>query len=465
MDGKKILTVITVLAVLLAAVSVVWIIAGRIRDGRADDATSEPAGSVTAEKTEEITSPGSSAADTDPVSETQTETVEITTVADTPAATTEDVTEPPVTTEEVTTVVQTTEAETTAEETTAEETTEEATTEEETTAAVTEPVTTDVVTTETPPVETSAVQVPPEGSFDVVMSFVGDCQFADNYDNQGGPFTSMWNSQTPGYFLEKVKSIFEADDMTVINLECVLSDSETIQMTPKSGTAYWYRGREEYIGIATTSSVEAVSIANNHTGDYGEGGYQDTIRCAKNAGLATGTYYETFYFEKNGYRIAVICDGLWNYWQETDIINRIHEAEKQSDFQIVYWHGGTEYRHSPEQWQIDASHDIVDAGADLVIGNHAHVLQPKEVYNGVTIVYSLGNFCYGGMITCENRTVIYQLRLTVGENGVILGKEDVIIPCYVYTGPRNNFQPAPITDPDEKQRVLDFMNGLINSPV
>ena len=172
-----------------------------------------------------------------------------------------------------------------------------------------------------------------------------------------------------------------------------------------------------------------------------------------------------FYFEKNGYRIAVICDGLWNYWQETDIINRIHEAEKQSDFQIVYWHGGTEYRHSPEQWQIDASHDIVDAGADLVIGNHAHVLQPKEVYNGVTIVYSLGNFCYGGMITCENRTVIYQLRLTVGENGVILGKEDVIIPCYVYTGPRNNFQPAPITDPDEKQRVLDFMNGLINSPV
>lgn len=108
----------------------------------------------------------------------------------------------------------------------------------------------------------------------------------------------------------------------------------------------------------------------------------------------------------------------------------------------------------------------MDAGADLVIGNHPHVLQPMEMYNGVRIIYSLGNFCFGGSRSPENRTVMYNLTLKVDRNTLELESfEDSITPCYVYTGSTNNWQPAPITDETVKQKVIGFMNWKVNSPV
>ena len=106
----------------------------------------------------------------------------------------------------------------------------------------------------------------------------------------------------------------------------------------------------------------------------------------------------------------------------------------------------------------------MDAGADLVIGGHPHKLQPKETYKGVDILYSLGNFCYGASLRPENACVLYRLTLTV-EDGVLTAKEGTLIPCYVYTGSRNNFQPMVMADSPEKQAVLDFMNGRRKSPI
>ena len=94
------------------------------------------------------------------------------------------------------------------------------------------------------------------------------------------------------------------------------------------------------------------------------------------------------------------------------------------------------------------------------------MLQPREIYNGVEIVYSVGNFCYGGALRPENRTVIYQYTLNV--NPETLSTEthsSEIIPCYVYTGSINNYQPAPITDETHKQKVLEFMDGKTDSPI
>jgi poly-gamma-glutamate synthesis protein (capsule biosynthesis protein) len=112
----------------------------------------------------------------------------------------------------------------------------------------------------------------------------------------------------------------------------------------------------------------------------------------------------------------------------------------------------------------------VDNGADLILGDHPHVLQPMEEYNGAYIVYSLGNFCFGGNRHPENRTIIFNETLTItNDTGTgtyeVTGKTYDITPCYVYTGDTNNWQPAIIEDEETKNKVLDFMQGLTDSPL
>ena len=107
---------------------------------------------------------------------------------------------------------------------------------------------------------------------------------------------------------------------------------------------------------------------------------------------------------------------------------------------------------------------FVDNGADLVIGGHPHVLQPREIYNDVEIVYSLGNFCYGGNRYPENRTIIYQANLDINKTKGTIEFTSNIIPCYVYTGDRNYYQPDIIEDQKEKEKVLNFMEGEKDLP-
>ena len=299
--------------------------------------------------------------------------------------------------------------------------------------------------------------------FDVTVNIAGDVMLASYRGS--GKFADMAKSKDPSYFLGQVSPYFQADDLTVVNLENVLTDRSLKAVDKGYSPAYWYYGPTSNTEILTCASVEAVSLANNHTGDYGEEGRKDTIAAVENAGLLYGTDSQTIYYDKNGYTIAVICNGLWADYQADDIIERIKEANAKSDFQIVFYHGGKERVHTPESWRVEASRKLVDAGADLVIGNHPHVIQPREVYNGVDIIYSMGNFCFGDEMHAENRTLIYNMKLTVDSEGHLFSKTSEIIPCYVYTADSNNFCPAPIEDPEIRQRVLDFMDGKIDSPV
>lgn len=301
--------------------------------------------------------------------------------------------------------------------------------------------------------------------FSIVLSFTGDMLLASLYGNRtAGSFLDYAAKQKPEYFLQNVRPIFEADDFTVVNLENVLTDRTLTPREKDSTPAYWFRSGTANTAILTSSGVEAVSLANNHTNDYGPEGYKDTVKAVAAAGLEYGSNDRTFYLEKNGYRIAVICHGLWNERQATDIVRRIKAAEQDSDFQIVFYHGGAEGVHTPEAWKVRASRRLVDSGADLVLGNHPHVLQPRETYKGVEIVYSLGNFCFGGSRSPQNRTVIYQLTLQI-ENGELADMASELIPCYVHTGEKlNNYCPAPIEDEEQRQRVLDFMDGKAGLP-
>lgn len=304
-------------------------------------------------------------------------------------------------------------------------------------------------------------------TFDVKLSFAGDTLLASFKDETTYlSFNQYADEKPPTYFLEKVRHIFEADDFTVVNLENVFTDQDLPTVEKDHDPAYWYKSRTSNVEILTSSSVEAVSLVNNHTEDYGAAGFEDTVKTVRDAGLYYGTANETMYLEKDGFTVAVICTGLWSGYQTAYVQSRLDAAKENSDYQVIFFHGGTELIHQPEEWKIGACRELADGGADLIIGSHPHILQPMENYNGVDIVYSLGNFCFGDWYRPENRTVIYQMNLTVSaETMEVLDEKSELIPCYVYTGDRNNYQPAVIEDEEEINQVISFMRGESDSPV
>ena len=300
--------------------------------------------------------------------------------------------------------------------------------------------------------------------FTIDLSFIGDCLLAtDHNTSYTGAFREYAEKKPASYFLEKAGSVLQNDDFTIANMENVLTDRDLKPIYKDHSPAFWFKGPSKNAAILKEGSVEIVSLSNNHFGDYGDAGRLDTMKALDAAGLAYGKDDKVVYFEKNGFRIALICHGLWWEGQSKQIIAKMQEAAKWSDYQIVYFHGGTERLHAPEQWKVREAHKLVDAGADLVIGNHPHVLQPTEVYKDTHILYSLGNFCFGGNRKPENRTIIYKAILGIKEKQVVAEQMEVI-PCVVYTGEINNWQPAILDEGEAKQLVLDFMAGKRSAP-
>lgn len=324
--------------------------------------------------------------------------------------------------------------------------------------------------------ETDLVADPTEettdGSFSITLSFVGDCLCAtDARTSYENCFEDVAAVKKPSYFLKKTNHIFSADDFTIGDCENVYSDSENLSMRDKgqiadpSIEAYWFKTKSKNAKILSAGGIDMVSIDNNHINDYGEQGRLDTQKALDDAGVQWGEAGKIIYYEKNGYKIAVICFSMYYSDMAAKGLEYIAEAEKNSDYQIIYFHGGTEAIHAPEDWKIQACHSFIDAGADLVIGDHPHVLQPREIYNNKTIIYSMGNFIFGGNRHPENRTIIYQHTLKVDISRQLTSEKGTIIPCYVYTGDTNNWQPDIIQDKNTKQRVLDFMNQKSDSPL
>lgn len=308
-------------------------------------------------------------------------------------------------------------------------------------------------------------------SFDITLSFVGDCLCAtDEFTNYANCFNEVADREDPSYFFEKVNSYFLNDDFTVADCENVFSDSDDLKVSDKGQyanpgiEAYWFKSAAKNAEILSAGGIDCVSISNNHINDYGTAGAEDTKAALDAAGVLWGTEGKIVYYEKNDYKIAVICVSMYGSGVVPNIIDYIQEADKESDYQIIYFHGGKEAIHEPEEWKIQACHDLVDAGADLIMGDHPHVLQPMEEYKDVTIIYSLGNFIFGGNRHPENRTIIYRHTLTITEGNLEI-QTGKIIPCYVYTGDTNNWQPAVIKDEKTKNKVLDFMNWESDSPL
>lgn len=298
------------------------------------------------------------------------------------------------------------------------------------------------------------------------MTFMGDFLLATDQgrSNETNSFHYYQTYKEPSYYTEKVIDYFNNDDFTLVNLENVLTD-KNLSRRSKTGTGFWFKSATNTTDILTEGSVELVSVENNHWNDYGAEGKQDTINALADAGLTYGYNDKVIYVEKDGFKIGIICHGLWSEGEANTIISKLETVKENSDYQILFYHGGTEAIHTPEEWKKRACRKIADAGMDLIVGAHPHVLQPMETYNGVDIIYSLGNFVFGANYRPENATVIMKHEIVVDLYSNEVSNETSFIPCYVYTGDINSWQPAPMTDETAKQKVLDFMYQKRSHPI
>ena len=268
----------------------------------------------------------------------------------------------------------------------------------------------------------------------------------------------MGSDQDPGYFFENVRSIFEADDMTIVNLEGVFTNSDVRQ----EERTYNIKAEPHYVEILTAGDVETVSMGNNHRLDYGVSGSKDTVEALEGAGIVYAYDNIVGIYETKGIKIGYVSvnEVAWGLGCNKLISNGIAELkEQEADLIIACCHWGIEKDNYTEAYQNELGRFCIDEGADLVLGHHPHVLQGIEEYNGKYIVYSLANFSFGANRNpADKDTMIFQQIFTFVDGEKLDTKEARVIPCSVSSiSQRNNFQPTPL-EGEEAARVVERLN-------
>lgn len=280
---------------------------------------------------------------------------------------------------------------------------------------------------------------------DVTISFTGDCTLAYfNEIDKVGMFPDVYRkSGSVSYPFDLTKNVFGADDITMINFEGALTD-----LTEHKDKQFFFRGEPSYVNILTNSSVEAVTLENNHSFDYFDAGFNDTLKNLSGAGIRYTSLTSPSVINVGEYRAAMLSLSLVSTTYKPEFQNRIEKyiSKYKNDKTIIVInvHWGIESSDTPEQWQIDAAHSMIDAGADLIIGHHPHILQGIEQYNGKYIAYSLGNFSFGGNNSVSNPdTMILRTSFSHSDEGMKLDSISAV-PCHTTsTGTKvNNYQPV-----------------------
>lgn len=306
----------------------------------------------------------------------------------------------------------------------------------------------------------SVTEKKPKKIVRVRISAVGDVTLGVN-QKQGypGSFDEYYDTYGADYFLQSVKKIFEEDDFTIVNLEGTLTDSDTIRKTKQ-----WnHKGRPEYAYILSEASVEAVSLGNNHIMDYEKEGVADTIQYVTEAGMEyaiSGTWGDHYgmYTTKSGITIGFVSvneyyEGKQVYCFLEDGQEALRKAGADLIFACMHWGGDKVYELEPEQYEM--GHWCIDHGYDLVLGCHPHVIQGIERYQGKYIVYSMGNFCYGGNKNpSDKNSMIFQQEF-IFVDGVCENAAKIrAIPCSLSSVTwRNDFCPRILNEEEAEQWV------------
>lgn len=259
----------------------------------------------------------------------------------------------------------------------------------------------------------------------VRLVFVGDVMLDD------GPGRVVAAGRDP---LAPFAALLADADYRIANLECPLATTGTAIPTK----IYTFRADPRATRVLK-GRFDAVSVANNHSGDYGRAAFLETLSVLDGAGIRyfgggrnLVEAHAPLWIEKNGLRIAVLgydeflprafeagADYPGIAWSEdSHVISDIRAARAAgADIVIPFMHWGWEYEDGPNARQRQLARAMIDAGADAVVGGHPHVTQGAEVYRGKPIIYSLGNFVFDGFEAPEAK-LGWLLRMDIDQGGV-----------------------------------------------
>ncbi len=298
----------------------------------------------------------------------------------------------------------------------------------------------------------------------VVLGFAGDVNLDENsdpvakYDSSGEDISACFSN-------DLLKEMQSADVMMLNN-----EFSYSTRGTKSANKSYTFRADPKRVDILKQMGVDIVSLANNHALDYGPDALQDTfdtldkakidyVGAGENINRAKAPIYRSVGGRKIAFLAAsrVIFTGSWyatdnklgmvGTYDPAMIIASIKEANANSDFVVIFVHWGVERNNYPEAYQRQMARQYIDAGADVVIGCHSHVMQGVEYYKGKPIAYSLGNYWFNsstkqsGMVKLyldPNNTIKFQLLPVMNKN----------TKTYL------------LTDPGEKKTYYNFMRSL-----
>ena len=292
------------------------------------------------------------------------------------------------------------------------------------------------------------------------ISMCGDCTLSSS--QRENTFETIVGGDM-SYPFSGVKEYFDDDYLTIANLECSLSD-ETLY---GSGT-FNFCGDAGNAEMLVDGSVEFVTLGNNHTMDFGTKGLEKTEAALDKYGVAYAAPNGSYIYEADGGIRVGLYAAPWSASQ-AQVVSGVSALANDPDVDIVIclMHWGIEGSYRQQGNQTSIGKAAIDAGADIVYGSHPHVLQPVEEYNGGWIIYSLGNFVFGGNTAPRDRdTAILQFTVKRDTGGNVSVEGYKAIPCSVSsTANINDFRPKPYDEGStEYDRAMSKLSGTFTGP-
>lgn len=225
------------------------------------------------------------------------------------------------------------------------------------------------------------------------LTFGGDCTFGRGKDfSYAGSFDEMYDQMGADYFFSGIEEFFD-DDLTMVNFEGTLT-----RATRAASKTFVFKGRPEYAQILPAGSIDVVTIANNHSMDYLQKGFEDTLEHLSPV-VAVSGYERLPIITIKGVNIGFASNVGWGFDEgQKRFIQESVESLRAAgaDLVVFNYHWGIERAYRSNTTQRAIARYCIDQGADLVIGHHPHVAQETETYKGKQIAYSLGNLVFGG---------------------------------------------------------------------
>ncbi|PGM55438.1 CapA family protein [Bacillus sp. AFS053548] len=301
----------------------------------------------------------------------------------------------------------------------------------------------------------------------IKISAAGDFTLGSDEDFQYiNSFPAEANKNGLAYFTKGLNNIFKQDDLSTVNLETTLTNAKI-----RATKTFRFKGNPSYAKILTLSGIEAVNLANNHSHDYMQKGFEDTINNLKKEKIGYFGYNDQYVTTIKGVKVAALGYEGWNDSPELRIkINNDIQNLRKSGVKIIliHFHWGIERDYVPNSTQKNLAHYAIDHGADLIVGHHPHVVQGIEEYKGKFIVYSLGNFMFGGNKNPKDKdTFVFQQTFHLN-NGILTNQKEIkVVPFSISSvSSRNNYQPLFLKGSEEqrvKKKIIDVSNKIHGS--